>query len=186
MIKNKNKFILLPIIAVAIAGVGFGVCQNYELRMAHKQEKFHVAQTVQQAAYFLYTTRSSIDTINNENKWDDLKTRDSFRVWLAYAQESLNNANSTLNDFPSLVSFQDRTNMNDITSWYSQWWSEVANILSRPGPLTDQDKEHISRLSNTISKVEGFYDTNKFNDWDGISSSLAELHQEWKKAIEGD
>lgn len=181
---KQNRFIILLLIAVAVTGIGLAVWKNYELRIAHKKEKLHVAQTAYRGAYFLHTTRGSIDIINKENKWDDKKTRDSFRVWLSYAEESLNNANSTLNDFPSLVSFQDRKNMNDISYFYTQWWGEAANILSKPGPLTEEDKARITKLSYIISKVDGFYVTLKFNDWDGISTSLAELHEEWKKANE--
>jgi hypothetical protein len=184
-VAKQNRLIILLLIAVSVTGIGLAVWQNYELSMAHKKEKLHVAQAAYRGAYFLYTTQDQIDTFNKENNWDDMKTRDSFRVWLSYAQESLVNANSTLNDFPSLVSFQDRTNMNDISKWYSQWWVEAGTILGKPGPLTKEDKARISKLSNIVSKVDGFYVPLKFNDWDGISASFAELHTEWKKAIEG-
>jgi hypothetical protein len=74
--------------------------------------------------------------------------------------------------------------MNDISNWYSQWWSETANILGKPGPLSKEDKSHISKLSIIVSKVDGFYVPLKFNDWEGISASFSELHKEWKKVIE--
>jgi hypothetical protein len=184
-VAKQNRLIKLLLIVVSVTGIGLAIWQNYELRLAYKNEKLHVAQAAYHGAYFLHTTRGSIDTFNKENNWDDMKTRDSFRVWLSYAQESLNNAISTLNDFPSIVSFQDRTNMNDIAVWYSHWFGEAANILNKPGPLTKQDKERISKLSNIVSKVDGFYVTLKINDWDGISAFLAQLHEEWKKANEG-
>nr|WP_272595710.1 hypothetical protein [Paenibacillus apiarius] len=62
-------------------------------------------------------------------------------------------ANWSLSHFPSQVSFQDRTNMNDIFFWYSDWWGDAANILGKPGPLTQEDKARISQLSNIVSKV---------------------------------
>jgi hypothetical protein len=184
-VAKQNRLIILLLIAVSVTGTGLAAWQNYELRLAHNKEKLHVARAAYRGAYFLHTSRGSIDNLNNENNWDDLKTRDSFRIWLSYAQESLNDANSTLNDFPSIVSFQDRTNMNDISNWYSQWWGEAANILEKSGPLTKEDKARISKLSKIVSKVNGFYIALKFNDWVGISASFARLHTEWKKAIEG-
>jgi hypothetical protein len=183
-VAKQNRLFILLLIAVAVTGVGLAVWQHYELNMALKKQKLHVAQAAYRGAYFLHTTRISIDAMNEENNWDDRKTRDSFRIWLSYGEESLVNAKSTLNDFPSLVTFQDRTNMNDISNWYSQWWGEAANILGKPGPLTKEDKARISKLSDIVSKIDDFYIPLKFNDWDGISASFSELHMEWKKAIE--
>lgn len=142
----------------------------------------HVTKTAYRVAYFLHTTRQSIDAINMANNWDDLQSRDSLRVWLSYSRESQINAFLAFENFPSQVPFQDKSNMSNISDWYSQWWGETANILGKTGPFSDKDKAHISKLSKIISKVDDFYAQSKYNDWDGIASSFAQLHIEWKKA----
>lgn len=182
---KQNRIIIRFLIALSVAGIGIAVWQNYELRMAHKSEKNHAAQMALRGAYFISTTQQQIDTFNKENSWDNVEKRNSFRIWLAYAFESLVGANGSLSHFPSQVfSFQDRTNMNDIFFWYSDWYGEATNILSKPGSLTQEDKARISQLSNIVSKVDNFYVSLKNNDWDGVSAQFAELHTEWKKVRE--
>lgn len=180
---KQNKLIKL-LILVAVVSVGLVAWQNYELRMAQKKAKLHITKAAYRVAYFLHTSRDSIVAINVANNWDDLKTRDSLRVWLSYSRESQINLFLTLDNFPSHVPIQDITNFNDISDWYSQWWGEAANILVKPGPLSNEDKAHITKLSNIVSKVDDFLNQNKYNNWDGIASSFAELHKEWKKEIE--
>lgn len=138
----------------------------------------HAAKSACRAAYFLYTTASSIETITKENKWEDEATRNSFRTWTAYGLEGFTNLISTLEDFPSVGTMQDRRNMSDLSLWYSQWFSDA---LSHPAPLTDEDKRLLTKLSDSVSKVEGFYVAYKFNDWNGIAASIEELHKVWGK-----
>ncbi|MCJ8013085.1 hypothetical protein MUG84_15215 [Paenibacillus sp. KQZ6P-2] len=181
---KQNRIIIRFLIALSVAGIGIAVWENYELRMAHNSEKKHVTQMALRGAYFISTIQQQIDTFNKENSWDDVKTRDSFLIWLAYANESLVGANWSFSHFPSQVSFQDSTNMNDISLWYSDWWGDAVNILGKPGPLTREDKARISQLSNIVSKVDNFYVSLNNNDWDGISAQFAELHTEWEKVKE--
>lgn len=70
--------------AISVISSRLAVWKNYELRMARKNEKLHVARTFSHAAYFLYTSQDIIDTIIKENNWDNLERRDSFRIWLIY------------------------------------------------------------------------------------------------------
>ncbi|RCW40111.1 hypothetical protein DFP97_1402 [Paenibacillus prosopidis] len=112
-----------------------------------------------------------------------MRTRNSFLVWLSYTNESLNNANSTLGDFRSLVSFESRQNMNEIYFQYSDWWIEAANILNKSGPLTTEDQTHISELSYIVSKVDGLY-PHETNDWEEIWAAFAGLNEEWKNMVQ--
>lgn len=183
MVKQNRKMILLVFVIIIIS-TGLAVWQNYEWRMANKNVKLHITQEVAHGAYFLYMTKSSIDSFHKENYWDDVEQRDSFIIWLAYAAQSLSGANSTMNDFISHVSYQDRAIMGDISEWYFQWYIETIRILNKPGQITEQEKERISELSNVISKVDGFYVKHKSNDLTGILGSFAQLHTEWRNVIE--
>jgi hypothetical protein len=175
---KHNRIILLVLVAV----VGFAVWQNYLLRMEHKTEKLHIAHTAHRAAYFLQSTHSAIDSINKNNEWDDMSTRNSFRVWLSYTSESLIHASSTMDDFHSLVSFESRQNMGNILSQFDNWWAEVATILNKSGPLTTEDTELISELSHIISKIDGL-NPHKTNDLDGILDAFARLNEEWNNTF---
>lgn len=181
---KQNRLIIVLLIAISIISTGLAVWQNYKLHMAHKNVEHHVTRATSHGAYFLYTTRGSIDSYIKENNWDNLKRSDSFLIWLTYTLDSLNNADSTMNDFPSLVAYQDRTNMGDISKWYFHWFDKTVKILNKTESLTEQDKEHISELSSIISKVDGFYEKFKSNDLAGVLDSFDKLHTEWKKVIE--
>ncbi|MDQ0888576.1 hypothetical protein QFZ81_003664 [Paenibacillus sp. V4I9] len=175
MIKH-NRLILLILVIV----IGFAVWQSYQLSMKHKAEKLHIAHTALRTANFFHTIQQSIESINNKNEWDNIRTRDFLRVWLSYTNESIINTNSTLGDFQSLVSFKSRQNMNDISFQYSEWWTKVANILDKSSPLTSEDKTHITKLSKIVSKVDGIY-PHDINDWEGIWVAFSRLNEEWKK-----
>ena len=66
---------------------------------------------------------------------------------------------SPLQAFPSLVSRDARTDMNDVFFKFSTWQINVSNILhvNPLGPLTDKEFENISELSRSIAKVDHFY-----------------------------
>lgn len=176
-----NKLLII----IAGIGIGLAVWQNVELRKAEKQAMYHVAQTTLRGAYFLYTSADSINSFRKDNKWNDMQRRDSLGIWLTYTHDSLTYADITMNDFPSFVSYEDRTNMGDLSTLYSDWWMKTIDILNKRDPLTEQEIVHISMFSDILAKVEGFYVKQKSTDWRGISEAFDALNKEWKKAIAG-
>ena len=171
MIK-RNALILLFVIVVGIAA-----WQNYQLQIERKETKQHVAATTMRAAYFLYTTSEQISNIKKE-EWVDQGTRESLQHWIAYTYESLVHANAALQAFPSLVSADARTDMNDVFFKFSTWQINVSNILhANSGPLTDKEFVNISELSRSIAKVDHFY-TGKY-DWEENVEAFSRLNEEW-------
>jgi hypothetical protein len=92
--------------------------------------------------------------------------------------ESLVNANAALQAFPSYVSADARTDMNDVFFKFSTWQINVSKILkANSGPLTDKELVNISELSRSIAKVDHFY-TGKY-DWEGNVEGFSQLNKEW-------
>jgi hypothetical protein len=170
---KRNALILLFVIVVGIAA-----WQNYQLQIERKETKQHVAATTMRAAYFLYTTSEQISIIKKEEEWVDQETRESLQHWIAYTYESLVNANAALQAFPSLVSADARTDMNDVFFKFSTWQINVSKILkANSGPLTDKELVDISELSRSIAKVDHFY-TGKY-DWEENVEAFSRLDEEW-------
>jgi hypothetical protein len=175
MLTKRNGIIIL-----FITIIGLVVWQNYQLRMEQKVSKEHITKTALFAAHFLSSAGTSINTINKQNQWDDLKTRRSLQISLAYSFQSLTIANSTLQDYPSLVPSTFRQNMNDIFFGFDTWYVKVTNILGKEGAVTAEDKVIVSELSGVVSKVD-FPQT--WNDFNSISASFERFAMEWKISV---
>lgn len=161
----------------------FSSWQSYKVHIEQERAKVHIAKTALRAAYFLKTTQEWFAQTNIDNEWGDELDRSAYRIWLSYTHESLVNANSTLDDFHSLVTFEFREDIKEIYNHYSKWHVTTSNILEKQDELTNQDKMHLTKLSFIFSKVVDFY-PHGTDELEVISDAFSRLNDEWKKEIQ--
>jgi hypothetical protein len=174
---TKRNGILILFLTI----IGLAVWQNYQLRLAQLTAKKHITDTAYVAAQFLKNAGTGFDSINNQNQWDDQKTRRSQQIWLSYTVQSLNNANKAWQDYASLVPNSSRQNINDVSFSFSDWYVKATEILGKEGAITPEDKAILSELSQVVSKV----DLPQKPDINGMSVIFERLAMEWNSINKG-
>ena len=174
--KKSAQLLVLTLLAFSI---GLCVWQGYELKATQTAANEYVAKTVYSSVGRLAGAGTFIDSLNENNDWDDRENRLALIGMLTTIEVSLSNTLSALTSGSDKVPYEQTQCVTNFLFHYRAWYGKAINNLYKSGPLTEEDKEHVLQFSRIIAEIKS-YNPGNWTDLNALMTYMSELDKAWR------